>query len=327
VSSSTSSSSGVTRPGFETERKVLLAVLLVLCAWEGVTRWWAPTLDYDRVHIHKFDALAQELKAAAGPRVLIYGNSLSLHGVDAPLIERQLRESGSSGASVSRFVPVGTDIVDWIYIYQTYFTEQKRVPDLVVLGFVAHHIPDNPVKRQRRLGRHFVSSQNMLQLFLEDLPRFDERFELMLAYGLASIGDQRLHQWEMYHKLIPHNREGYWRLYDLTQEARAKLARKRGTEQQKKTTRYKRLARLARLIRKSGSRGIFVAMPRPGGWKIDPQAVSVIEQHGMTFLDANQLKGIGEAQFRDGYHLNAEGKAIFSAFVARAVAAQLKRQK
>ena len=188
--------------------KVVLTVIVVMVAWELVSRTTASSIGRDRAHIAGFADIAKDLHKQDSPRVLFLGNSLTEAGVDLAVIERELSAAGLGKVNMARVVPVGTDVLDWIYISQTYFTEPARMPEVIVVGFAAHHVQDAPVKRNRRLGRYFVSPRNIGQLFSRDMPKLDDRAEILLSMYSSAVGDRPLMQEAILAAIIPYFHAG-----------------------------------------------------------------------------------------------------------------------
>ena len=78
--------------------------------FEIVARILAPTLDYDRVHIHALPGIVEEIGDDKRPRVVLLGNSLLMHGADGELLEEEISRAISGPCSITKITPVGTAI-------------------------------------------------------------------------------------------------------------------------------------------------------------------------------------------------------------------------
>ena len=89
---------------------------------------------------------------------------------------------------------------------------------------------------------------------------------------------------------------------------------------------YRRLKRFMAMLRRSGTHGVFVAMPS-GDWALDPAIAEIVRQAGMTFVDGRTtvLPVLTRDYFRDGYHLDKAGAGIYSRFLAKKLVGELKK--
>ncbi|MCH2331634.1 MAG: hypothetical protein MK312_08875 [Roseibacillus sp.] len=293
---------------------------------EIIARVLAPTLDYDRVHIHSFPEIAEEMRSGKRPRIMILGNSLLLHGVDSALLEENISNSLSRPCSVSKVTPVATAARDWLYLYDTYFTQSGSHPDIVVIGFVGHHLPDQYELKLRRLARHFCSLENLGSCLDEESPSLDGRAIGILSHFSALFGDQRTHQWGVSSAVIPQFGKGASRLNNILDAAKNHPAGKKepsitGNESPGRT--YRKLNQLIRALKTHGVEPYFVPMPQPEPWTIDPTARAVIEENGATLMEGPVNPPIGKRDFSDGYHLGETGKTRFTSFLSSVLSEKL----
>jgi hypothetical protein len=317
VNSSTSS--------FRTEWKVLAVVVAVLAVCECGARLAADHLDYDREHISQFPAISRKLHQAKRPRVLFFGNSLTMHGVSLDEVRAELARMGmGEPCTIDRFVPVGTDVTDWIYIYERFFRNVDQAPDIVIVGFAGHHMRDlKPPKRLRRLGGRFLDMRDAPECFSRDVTRFDDRVEVLLSRGSSVFGDQLIYREAALYGILPWFQASERRLNSiLTVSKEAAAAKPNATPRPKPT--FERVRRLARLLKDTGARGVFVAMPLPHVWDADPEVQRIVEEMGMTFIDARKVDGITADDFPDGYHMGPKANGVYSRFMAARLAEQLE---
>ena len=302
---------------------VFAAAFLLL---EIVARILAPTLDYDRVHIHALPRIVEEMNEGEQPRVVLLGNSLLMHGVDGELLEEEISHAISGPCSVTKITPVGTAIRDWNYLYDTYFTEKNTHPDVVVVGFVAHHIPDQYELKMRRLARHFCSLHNLWDCLQQEGPTFDDKAVGALSHFSALYGDQPEHHWGVSSFTIPEFGRSVRKINNILdgqagRKARENAERDSSSALSPKT--YQKLAHLIETFRKHGVKACFVPMPQPESWDFDPSAAEVIIDNEALLVDGRTIKGMTEADFSDGYHLGETGTKRFTLFLAEALAKEL----
>ena len=310
---------------FKTEWKVIVAVLAVLGVCECVARLAGRTLDWDREHIYEFPAISRRLHESEGPRVLLLGNSLTLHGVCADELQAELELLGYGDCTVEKVVPVGTDVTDWIYVYRRFFANVEQCPDIVVVGFARHHVRDlKPPKRLRRLGRHFLDLSDATECFEHDVLPFEERAALLMSRALALYGDQLCHRETALYWMLPGFKNGERKLNrDMEQRKEAAAQAKRNGAEPPEPT-FDRMRRLANLFKETGAGGLFVAMPLPDVWETDPQVEQIAVEAGMTYVDARKLSGVGSGDFPDGYHMGEEAKLVYSRFLAARIVERIR---
>ena len=161
--------------------------------------------------------------------------------------------------TIDRFVPVGTDVTDWIYIYERFFRNVDQAPDIVIVGFAGHHMRDlKPPKRLRRLGGRFLDMRDAPECFSRDVTRFDDRVEVLLSRGSSVFGDQLIYREAALYGILPWFQASERRLNSiLTVSKEAAAAKPSATPRPKPT--FERVRRLAELLKDTGARGVFVA--------------------------------------------------------------------
>lgn len=319
MNSSTSSSKNA-------EWKVVAIFVTAFLLFEIVARILAPTLDYDRVHIHALPGIVEEMGDDKRPRVVLLGNSLLMHGADGELLEEEISRAISGPCSITKITPVGTAIRDWNYLYDTYFTEKNTHPDVVVVGFVAHHIPDQCELKMRRLARHFCSLGNLWDCLQQEGPTFDDRAVGALSHFSALYGDQAEHHWGASSFTVPEFGRGTRKINNILDGEARRKARKKAEPNSSPAPpprTYQKLAHLIETFRKHGVKACFVPMPQPESWEFDPAATEVIVDNGATLIDGRAIAGMKQADFLDGYHLGETGTKRFTHFLAKALAKEL----
>ncbi|MBT8037916.1 MAG: hypothetical protein KJO21_10260 [Verrucomicrobiae bacterium] len=311
-------------PSFRQELRVVAVILGFIIVLEIIARIIAPTLDYDRVNIHAFPQTIQNLEAHAetsgNPRVVFFGNSLMLHGLNEDTVRDELKSIGGPEIESAKITPVGTAMLDWVYLYRRYFESEQSHPDILIVGFVAHHIHDQEPIKLRRLSRHFVTTQDLPNLWKHELQDFHRTTQSILCNLSALEGDQPEHQLGILYSVVPDYRAGLNRNNQLI----ASAAERRAANNTPNTTTepeesYHRMDRFIKKCKQHGVDVWLVPMPQPDVWDYNPAATHVAEKHGMQVIDARSIDGMTESDFSDGYHLGESGAEIFSRWMAQQI--------
>lgn len=310
-----------------TEIKVIAVVIAAVLMLEGVVRIFAHLLDYDRTHIHQFPELIADLHENPAPRIVFFGNSLIRKGLDLEIAVAELDRASGLQHHAEKIVPVGTAIVDWIYLYETYFAKTGRHPEVIVVGFVAHHIEDVEQVKIRRLARHFCSAENLWPCLSDELDSFEMRALGFCSYYSAIFGDQQELQFCVLGPIVPSYGHGTRTVNGILERAadREAEAASEGEREGKPAAKtYQRLERFIALLKSAGVKAYFVPMPQPEVWELDPELVRTIEASGMTLIDARSIETMVKEDFPDDYHLGGAGIEKFSRFIGKQVGEKLR---
>ena len=312
-------------PTIRQELRVVAIVITFVLLLEIISRIIAPYLDYDREHIHAFSEIIsstlEEAESKNEPSLVFFGNSLMLHGLDLNILEKELSEAGAPSITSTKITPVGTAMIDWVFLYKRYFENAEQHPDILILGFVSHHINDQEDIKLRRLSRHFVAPKNFPELWREDLGDFHRIAQSSLAHVSALEGDQPEHQLGILSTIISDYRTG---LNQNNNFVRTQIKSPKSSGAPEET--FTRMERFINTTKKDGVEIWFVAMPQPGGWNLNPEAIKLAKKHGMKFLDARQLPNMKDEDFSDGYHLGKTGSEKFTKWMAKKVKNNLPKE-
>ena len=308
-------------PSFRQELRVIGVVIVFVALLEIIARVIAPALDYDRKHIHDLPqtiaTLATRASTSGKPRVVLFGNSLILRGVDEEVLHHELSRLGGPPLETTKVTPVGTAMLDWLYLYQRYFNTPESHPKILVVGFLAHHLHDQEPIKIRRLARHFVAPQDFPRLWRTDLDSFHQIAQSALCGISALEGDQPEHQIYLLDRIVPDYQAGLKENNRLVQAAAARNARRQAeADPAVPAATFTRMTRFIEQAETHGVKVLFVAMPQPQPWNLDPTAVTLAREHGMKVLDARAIDGMTATDFSDGYHLGETGAAKFSRWLA-----------
>ncbi len=319
-------------PTWKQERRVLAVVGVFVLLLEIIARIIAPHLDYDREHIHRFPQIIQNLEKRAEksgrPRVIFFGNSLMMHGLKTEIVTQELKNSHDSvKIEATKITPVGTAILDWVYLYKRYFRTPNSHPDVFVMGFVAHHITDQEPIKLRRLARHFVATPDLPDLWKFEHLDFHNITQSILCNISALEGDQPEHQLGILYTLVPCYKEGVKRNNRLITKAAERRAKEVQPTNSKPKQTYRRLERFLKLCKQHGTQVWLIPMPQPEVWDYNPAVTRLAEKYGMKVLDARQIPGMTEKDFSDGYHLGESGAEKFSQWMAEQMAKSALRKR
>jgi len=308
-------------PAFGKELRVVAVVVAFIMVLEIIARIIAPTLDYDRENIHVFPEVIADLEERAEKsgkqRVVFFGNSLMMHGLNEDIVHKELEAIGGPKIESTKITPVGTAMLDWVYLYRRYFETEGSHPDVIVVGFVGHHIHDQEAIKLRRLSRHFVSAKDLPNLWEMEGMGFHQTSQSILCNISALEGDQPEHQLGILYSVVSDYRDGVNKNNQLISAAAERRAKARGLDTGEPAETYKRMERFIEQCKKHGVEVWFVPMPQPEVWDYNTAATKLAEKHGMKVLDARSIEGMKEEDFSDGYHLGETGGEKFSRWMAR----------
>lgn len=288
-------------------------VLAVMAVCELGVRVFEKRLAVDA----KTPALSKRLAEAEGQRVLVLGNSLVRDNVNADILEAELKAQGVRPIHIERIYLMNTIINDWYYAFKHHFVDTGQLPDVLVVCFSNNHLQDSSIQRSL-VARYHSSARDIPQIFSEDVRDFDGRVEFMLSAGLASFTHRTSVERRVLDATIPHYREGAMRI----NRALTIAANKRRRDFQPT---YRRLEQLIHLAVSHGVRVILVAVPVESPYPIDSQIMNTVETAGVTFIDSRTVEGLSKESYVDGMHMNSDGCALYSRFLARRLADHLKR--
>ena len=310
-------------PSFRMELRVVAVVVCFVFLLEIIARIIAPTLDYDRENIHAFPAVIEDLEKRAEksgkPRVVFFGNSLMMHGLQEETVHKELEKIGGPEIESTKITPVGTAMLDWVYLYRRYFEKDGSHPDVLVVGFVGHHIHDQEAIKLRRLSRHFVSVKDLPNLWKTEKMGFHQTSQSILCNISALEGDQPEHQLGILYSVVSDYRDGVNKnnqLISAAAERRARANDPKGLSSGEPKETYQRMERFIKRCKEHGVMIWFVPMPQPEVWDYNLAATALAEKHGMKVLDARSIEGMTEEDFSDGYHLGETGGEKFSRWMA-----------
>lgn len=287
-----------------------VAVVVVAVA-ELLARVAMDRLSVDSQHIRSVPAIAREFSQGERPRVLFLGNSLTRNSVDLGTWKDQLHMKGLPLGSTAKVMPDDTSVLEWYYLFLNRFAAESLQPEVVVVSFAFdRHVADEAVDAAR-LGARFCGLDDIPEAFSLDLRMASQRGDFLLGHLLRCYGERERLQSRIGALVVPGYRTV---LRDLNSRNRSDPGPSRAGGERRRS--YTTLRRFVQLCRRSGTSVVFVVVPVPSVQSIDETIPVVLHQEGATFLDARQLPGVNSGSYPDGYHLNAEGAAAFTKWLA-----------
>src|SRR5918997_704782 len=160
---------------FRSELKVLALVFVVLAACELVVRLREQSLSLDVRHIRQIPDISERLAQGDGGgghqhllRVLFIGNSMTRHGVEPEIIEREMSAQGTAPLRIERVFPDASALPDWYYAFKRFFDAPQRAPDVLVICFAAGDLQDSLPVHSWRLAQYYTTFSDVPEVFRED---------------------------------------------------------------------------------------------------------------------------------------------------------------
>jgi hypothetical protein len=282
------------------------ASLLALCE---VGANWATTRLKSR------QSVRDDVRAAAevsGPRsVLIVGNSLVLHGIDVPAVERSL----GTGYVATKLAIVDTGYLDWLYGIMSLFDRGSRPEALVLAISPTQLVEDRPPTGTTT--RMLWTLPNLVRYTQETQPGLTaasdhlfEHFSEFFAIRSRLRQDAR--------RLIVPGYETMSRQYFIPAADPVDTARDHATAEE-------RLRVLDSVCAKHGVRFAYLLIPTntSGDRGLEQTLVMAGERAGVPVLVPVSNGALDSMWLLDGYHLNATGALAFSRRAGVALAAEL----
>ena len=130
-------------------------IIVCLALLELVFRAVAPLVSGNVKQISEIPEIAADL-AQKKPAILFLGNSLMGNALDLKAFDQQ----ANLNMAYFKVIPDGTSLWDWSCIIKNSFIDEKRLPDVVVIGYAWAQV--GPVST--RLGGFFCSVKDLPEL-------------------------------------------------------------------------------------------------------------------------------------------------------------------
>jgi hypothetical protein len=275
----------------------LASIAAVLGGMEAATR-----LEFDkisklqrRVYSERATITSELTKPSSEPTVLMVGNSLLLEGVDFD----EFRNSLSPRARAYRYIVTQTVYWDWYYGVRRLFSEGVR-PTYLLLGM-------SPSQLTRSGSRGDFSAFYLFDLRGIIQYSHDEHLDLTTASSLLFAHASQFYaarseiRASLIEKFFPSYFEALHHVTDASTPQDDSRIQVQVAE---------RLASLDQLCRANGVKLVFVIPPTDE--KSEPPAVAAGLDAGVPVFLPVSRHALTESQFADGFHLNAQGRKIFT---------------
>lgn len=297
--------------------RAILLVGFLLVGAEILMRPVVRTVASDANHIDSIPEIAGSLARSTGLKILFLGNSLVKYGVVPDVIRNGLGVVAPEGIEVALIHPDNAAVEDWYYILTQSFDTPESRPDLLVIPFDTERLADAAFVDMRQLAKISLDSSVLEEMWEFEAVSADARFQLLLAEISALYRHSEKERTTILGLFVPGYQQAETRLNEtLRADSDTQLA----------ALKYTRLSRLLTWLQSVSLQTVFVSVPRPMPAEVDPQAIRLIEEAGMVYLDGRIIEGLDADMYLDGYHLDERGAPRFSNFLVRELANILRAE-
>jgi hypothetical protein len=299
---------------FKTEWKVLLVVLVVMGGAELRELWVNAHRPYESKLLREFPAMADRLAAQKGTRVVLLGNSLTQVGYNMPLLQSQMQANGNAEMNILNISQTGSAPAEWYHNFARLFVRRGDAPDVVVINMSPDGIAD-AVPMGYRIGwlAHETDWQDLPEVLGKDLGEVEVDGQYLMACVSPLYADRWDVRFETLWRITPDIKAGMaW-----VNSAQLTVARSKHAAAPKPPT-HSLLLRMLALAKTNHTRVILVAMPARERYEIDPALPGILKfDDNAVLMDCRSIPGLNAADFSDGWHLNAQGAEMFTAYMAK----------
>jgi hypothetical protein len=291
-------------------------VLLTLLGTEGVTRTRLFQASKDLSRFTTYDQRSRKLATSTGVRVAFVGNSWTDRGIDEKEFARIL------GVSCDKFVADGSYVNTWYWIIECEFWKRNLKPDLIIMNFCETGLEDGKEIEIGRLAQFFTDRSDWTALFQRDIKGFEPRVEFVLSSFWATYAvRERIKERTL--GLIPDYKIFTQKVHDVNVQHD-----KKPIQGSKGIVTLQTLERLCDRACEKETRLLFVAFPalsnQPGpGYAVPEEARELIAKKGQLFVDLRVVPGLEPRYYDDAWHLNPEGQAIYTRYLAKSLLSYL----
>ena len=290
-------------------------VVVVLLAFELVTRLVLFPASKDIVRFASYDAKAAALTETRALRVAIVGNSAAEEGIDQARVEAILTKSLGRPVRVEMFLADASEIVTWNAMLQRYFWSTHAKADVYVINYFAT-LADRPQFEYLRVGMFFATFSQWPYYLREQLKTFSQRVEFVLSSTWATFGARDRIRDRTLRVIVPGYEDLIGRLNSAPERTSTPSS---GVE--KKFSAFEMIVESAR---QQGARVVVTAFPlRTGHYELDPSVVAQARRGEVSLLDLRRTPGLSPSSYRDGIHLIPSGRIIYTEHFSTVLASAL----
>jgi hypothetical protein len=295
---------------FKQEAPVLGLVALALLACEISLRMAGTKLSLDLQHIQEIPQIVAKLRTSDHPTLLFMGNSLTRRGVIPEVLTEELSRRGFSRVHIAKIHPDDTNIADWHYLYERYVRSVSVAPDYLLVGFAEDQLSDTQRLHIELLGGYLGGIGALSEVFRFDVRDFNNRVGYLLASLSRAYANRDRVRTQVFGAIVPHYKTSAQVMNNAVKVQRAVSGNVISWH-------YKRLTRFIELTKGSPTEVVFIAIPLPKPYPIDPTLESVLKENGSRLIDLRHIDGLTDNDFLDGYHLSPRGGALFTQELSR----------
>lgn len=279
---------------------VLLWTAIVLLSVEVLARVVTPALSGNLAHVARIPALVSQAAGAAGPAMVVIGNSLTNNGVDADMLAREV-----PGVHFAKVTPDGTSLWDWQCILRRQLLPQGRDSvRYVVVGTAWHLLSDQTDADPSRLGGLYCGYGDLLHPARTGVSGSADTGEFITARTLRLYALRDTLRNRMFSTLVPHYRRF---VSEDNQAAGGQPAR---AEANRYT--YRVFAELVAALEARGVRVVVIGMPVREQYEIADDLSDLARSGRILLLDYRQTPGIMADSFVDSMHLGPQGSVLLT---------------
>jgi hypothetical protein len=287
--------------------------LLVLALLEVTTRAVLVPASRDLRRFSSYPTRARALFARPGLRVALIGNSVTENGVDVERFERTLSASLHRPIVADMLVADGADISTDYWIVERWLWKADLRPDLMVVTWFGPGLEDADGMDLGRLARYLTGPEDWGQVFRLRVHGLEDRVEFVLSALSASYAARHRIK-ERVLDLLPGYEDATTRVNDINFEREHAHTRPHAET-------HHTLERFLARARQHGVRVCFVAYPSRWDYTIPDEALRMIAEAGMPFIDLRRVAELAPEDYRDHAHLNERGRPIYTDVLARSLSA------
>mgnify|MGYP001174653175 FL=1 len=257
-------------------------------------RVFEESLSKDIVHINSIDEIARDKN-----NIIFLGNSLTRHGID----KNQIRKLFSNRMHVGYIYPDDTSIIEWYYIFKSYFIDNNNVPDNIVICFAIDQLKSSDIEFEeiQRISKYVPLNRSGFVIDRENLS-LAETIDFYLCKSLNIYANrERLSKRVL--NILPKYRQ-------LIRSINNNIPNQKIEREDSDYSHFTDMIQLADSV---GCNILFCAMPIPKNYSINDEIISTLKMSKYCklydFRDSNIFSDI---HFLDGYHLNEFGATIFT---------------
>lgn len=264
-----------------------------------ILTFYEDKLSKDLAHINSFERISSN-----NNNILVIGNSLTREGIDSQLIKRGIDNRKTSKKAIGYIYPDDTSIIEWYYIFTSYYTQLKIYPKYIFVIFAEDQLVSREIQFEeiQRISK-YTQFKSLFDVIRNEGLSLSQSIDLYLSKIFRFYSNrERINKRIL--DIIPNYRTTFRKLnYELK-------PKKIKTEDKKE---YYHLNRLISLINVLKIQTKFIAIPISKSYDIDQRLSRIINNSQYCELvNFQNTKKFTENDFFDGYHLNQDGAIKFS---------------